>query len=202
MAENGRVGDLRYRTTENALVELPAGNGVPSSDDDLPELAAIVADLIGREMGERRRDVADLKHALHELELKVAECSGAVSVLRRGGAMRVCGTYSEGTRYEQHDVVMLNGSSFVAIRDDPGQCPGEAWRLLARAGSRGARGLSGPKGERGEPGEPAPAESGFKSLHLDRTTYTVLLSTTDGRIHELNLRGLFEQFLSDMRGGR
>jgi hypothetical protein len=202
MAENGRVGDLRYRTTENALVELPAGNGVPSSDDDLPELAAIVADLIGREMGERRRDVADLQHTIRELELKLAELGGAVGVLRHGGGLRVCGTYAEGTRYEQHDVVAVNGSSFVAQKDNPGPCPGDGWQLLASAGRRGARGFPGPKGERGERGESALAESGFMALHLDRKTYTILLSTTDGKIHELPWRGLFEQFLADVQGKR
>jgi hypothetical protein len=139
---------------------------------------------------------------VRELELKLAELTGALGVLRRGGAMRVCGTYSEGTRYEQHDLVAVDGSSFIAREDNPGRCPGAGWQLLASAGRRGARGFPGPNGERGEPGENATAEAGFMALHLDRKTYTIFLSTTDGRIHELSLRGLFEQFVSDMQGGR
>jgi hypothetical protein len=123
----------------------------------------------------------------------------AVNVLRTSKSLRVRGTFSEDARYEQLDIVAINGSSFVAIEDSPGPCPGKGWQLLASAGSRGARGFIGPKGERGERAE---AGLGFKSLHLDRATYTILLSTTDGKIHELSLRGLFQQFLADMQGKR
>jgi hypothetical protein len=104
---------------------------------------------------------ANRDHQIRELELKLAELTGALGVLRRGGAMRVCGTYSEGTRYEQHDVVAVDGSSFIAREDNSGPCPGAGWQLLASAGRRGARGFPGPKGERGEPGENATAEAGF-----------------------------------------
>jgi hypothetical protein len=133
--------------------------------------------------------------------MKIAELRGAVNVLRTGRAMRVRGTYSDAAEYKQFDVVAVNGSSFVALEDGPGDCPGTGWQLLASAGRRGARGFTGPRGERGERGEPALAESGFLALHLDREAYSVLLSTQDGRIHTLNLRPLFQKFLDDMRAG-
>jgi hypothetical protein len=153
-----------------------------------------IVEAVGDLEGQRDRQLRDL-------ELKLAEVTGALGVLRRaGGGLRVCSTYDGEGRYEQHDIVMLNGSSFIATRDNPGQCPGAGWRLLCSAGRRGERGPVGPRGERGERGENAEAGSGFLAIHLDRATYTILLSTQDGKIHELNLRGLFEQFVSDMRG--
>jgi hypothetical protein len=137
---------------------------------------------------------------IRELELKIAELVGAVRVLRTG-TFQIRGTFNPDAKYEQHDIVAVNGSSFIATRDNPGACPSTngAWQLLASAGSRGGRGPVGPRGERGER---APAESGFMAIHLDRASYTILLSTQDGKIHELNLRGLFQQFLADMQGKR
>jgi hypothetical protein len=139
---------------------------------------------------------------IRTLELKLAELTGTVSVLRSGRAMRVRGTFDEAARYEQLDVVAVNGSSFVATRDNPGRCPGEHWQLLASAGSRGARGFPGPRGERGERGEPAPAGATFKMFHLDPKDYTLSAIMSDGKMHSVSLRKLFEQFVNDVQGRR
>jgi hypothetical protein len=70
-----------------------------------------------------------------------------------GRTLRLRGTYDpNGRTYCRRDVVMLNGSSFVALRDDPGPCPGEDWQLVASAGKRGQQGLKGERGERGPAG--------------------------------------------------
>jgi hypothetical protein len=64
------------------------------------------------------------------------------------------GTWSAENTYSALDVVALNGASFVAKRDDPGECPGDGWQLMAAQGKRGQpgeRGL-GLKGDRGQPG--------------------------------------------------
>jgi hypothetical protein len=77
----------------------------------------------------------------------------------------VRGTYNKGEQYEKLDVVALNGGSFIARQDNPGDCPGPDWQLLTSPGERGERGPVGPQGERGlhgergakgEPGEPGP----------------------------------------------
>ena len=82
------------------------------------------------------------------LKLPSASAPSTCSVPARACA---CGAPSrEDAKYEQHDIVAVNGSSFIALEDSPGQCPGAGWQLLASAGSRGARGFAGPKGERGE----------------------------------------------------
>jgi hypothetical protein len=62
------------------------------------------------------------------------------------------GTYDEAIAYRRLDVVALNGGSFIALRDDPGPCPGEGWQLLA---SRGKAGKPGDPGH-GLPGKAAP----------------------------------------------
>jgi hypothetical protein len=215
-AENGRGGGLIYRTHENALVPTPAATDDGETDWSgwerwlrghlAIERAAIgdeVGDAIGELISEERaaneRVIADLKRAVREIEVKIAECSGAVNVLRTGKTMRVRGTFIPGTRYEQLDVVAMDGSSFVATEDAPGPCPGKGWQLLAKAGSRGARGFDGPRGERGDA---ATAGPGFNAFHVDPKTYILSIITTDGRVHALPLRGLFEQFVRDLREGR
>lgn len=74
---------------------------------------------------------------------------------RDGRSFSVKGTYAKGADYVTLDVVALNGASFVALRDAPGECPGADWQLLCmqgKTGKPGERGAAGPKGERGAPG--------------------------------------------------
>jgi hypothetical protein len=50
-----------------------------------------------------------------------------------GRSVRVRGTYRASDDYAALDVVALNGGSFIARRDDPGECPGEGWQSPAQA---------------------------------------------------------------------
>jgi hypothetical protein len=146
--------------------------------------------------------LAEIEAKHRELELALAKCTGALDVVGSGKVLRMRGAFSPDTDiYREFDVVMLDGSSFVAVEDRPGPCPGDGWRLLCSAGRRGQRGVPGPRGPQGEPGEPAPAVQGFKGFHVDGKNYTISLITSDGQIHSLNLRALFEQFVSDMGAG-
>jgi hypothetical protein len=52
-------------------------------------------------------------------------------------AFTVRGTFDATATYSRHDIVALNGSSFIAKRDSPGNLPGEGWQLLASVGKRG-----------------------------------------------------------------
>jgi hypothetical protein len=110
----------------------------------------------------------------------------------------VRGTYAAESTYRALDVVALNGGSFIARRDDPGQCPGEGWQLLTRQGKQGVVGEKGPPGERGPKGEPgapgAPAPI-IKSWKLDRERYIATPMMSDGKEGAtLDLRGLFEAY--------
>ena len=72
----------------------------------------------------------------------------------------VRGAWKAGNAYEALDVVMCGGSSFIALSDDPGACPGDGWQILARGGKAGPPGPRGERGERGYPGPPGAATRG------------------------------------------
>lgn len=60
------------------------------------------------------------------------------------------GLFDPAAEYRARDVIALNGSAFMAKVDNPGECPGEGWMLLA---SRGKAGKPGERGERGMEGK-------------------------------------------------
>jgi hypothetical protein len=112
---------------------------------------------------------------------------------------QVLGTYNEDTEYHRLDIVALNGSSFIAKRDDPGPCPGEGWQLLASAGRTGGRGERGPAGldGRGIKGEPGTSIVGWD---VDQGSYTATPRMSDGTCGPpLELRGFFGQFVAEAR---
>jgi hypothetical protein len=71
---------------------------------------------------------------------------------RDGRSFTIRGLWKAAGQYRALDVVALNGSSFVARVDEPGQCPGDGWQLIAAQGNRGKAGERGPKGEAGPAG--------------------------------------------------
>jgi hypothetical protein len=95
---------------------------------------------------------------------------------------------------------MVDGSSFVALKDHPGPCPGDDWQLLA---SRGSRGHQGPSGERGLPGPRGDAGASGATIvgwNIERERYVATPIMNDGSDGPpLELLGLFEQFLSEVR---
>jgi hypothetical protein len=125
---------------------------------------------------------------------------------RDGRSVRVRGTYRAGDAYEALDIVALNGGSFIARRDSPGDCPGdcpgEGWQALTLPGKRGLqgeRGLHGERGPQGQPGKSGPAIIGWE---IDSENYAVCTVLSDQtRSTPLDLRGLFEQFLMERING-
>jgi len=116
--------------------------------------------------------------------------------------MRVRGTYKQDAAYEQLDVVMKDSSSFVALKDDPGVCPGDGWQMLACSGKRGVPGEKGDPGERGQRGEMGmPGRDGVHlvSWKIDSKNYRVIGKMSDGTEKPFDLRELFEQFHSETR---
>jgi hypothetical protein len=107
---------------------------------------------------------------------------------------RVCGTYSEAEIYLQHDVVVRNGSSYIARRDSPGECPGPGWQQISMVGRTGSRGERGYTGERGAKGESGATFIGWK---IDKRNYVATPFMSDGKIGPpLHLRELFQQFFA------
>jgi hypothetical protein len=113
---------------------------------------------------------------------------------RDGGSITVRGTFDETADYRRLEVVALNGGSFIARNDAPGPCPGSGWQLLA---SQGKRGVAGEKGERGPTGL---SGATIRDWKIDRERYVATPMMSDGSEGPpLELRGLFEQFFSEVR---
>jgi len=110
--------------------------------------------------------------------------------------MRVCGTYKPDAHYDHLDVVMKDSSSFVALKDAPGVCPGADWQMRAASGRRGVAGEKGERGERGAKGDPGIKITGWK---MDRKNYRLTVTMSDGTEQPIELRELFEQFHSEAR---
>jgi hypothetical protein len=100
--------------------------------------------------------------------------------------------------YARFDVTEFDGSSFVAVRNDPG-IPGEkGWQLLSRSGHRGPPGEVGPRGRKGERGARGEATPTIVAWTLDRKNYRAVPTMSNGAQGAvLELRGLFEQFVEE-----
>jgi hypothetical protein len=108
---------------------------------------------------------------------------------RDGCSPNVRGTFRAGESYRALDIVALNGGSFVARRDDPGECPGDGWQSLTLPGKRGER---GPSGERGPAGPTGPT---VVTWRIDGECYRATPLMADGTEGpSLELGPLFEQF--------
>ena len=80
---------------------------------------------------------AQLREEIKQLELELDEVKTEVRNLPPARSPRMRGAFNPNTEYSQLDVVALNGSSFIALRDAPGACPGANWQLVASCGRRG-----------------------------------------------------------------
>jgi hypothetical protein len=109
----------------------------------------------------------------------------------------VRGTFDLAQQYSALNIVALNGSSFIARRDDPGECPGDGWQLIASAGRAGK---PGPKGERGEQGPRGLPGTSIVRGEIDRKTYTLTLILSDGGELPIPCRGFFEQYHEESDG--
>jgi hypothetical protein len=122
---------------------------------------------------------------------------------RDGILPHLCGTYDASAVYKKFDICALNGSSFIARKDDPGQCPGSGWQLHASAGRAGGRGERGEQGSRGPAGERGPKGMPGASIvgwHIDPANYAAIPLMSDGKHGPaLELREIFKQFVVDAR---
>jgi hypothetical protein len=174
----------------------------------------LVFESVGEALGQT---AAGLENRIKALELQLAEMRGAVDVLRGKGApgcFRAKGTYDSKAAYNYLDVVVKDSSSFVALRDSPGTCPGDGWQMIACGGRRG------PAGERGLQGPPGPTptfagarfshrgmeietSSGpiplFKSVSVDAENFALKFIASDDSTLTISLLKLFEAYHSQTR---
>jgi hypothetical protein len=165
----------------------------PSLPAKFPNVKAWSADTIYHE-----GEIVAFAGSTYQATKDTAHAPGSrdwICVAVAGAGFTVRGTYDDAVEYRHLDVVMLNGSSFVALKDAPGPCPGDDWQLLASRGSRGHRGPSGERGLMGLRGERGLAAPTIQSWEIDRTRYVATPIMSDGtQGPALELRALFEQF--------
>jgi hypothetical protein len=189
-----KIAELELKAAKlSGAVEVLRGSA-PTPTPRFPSVRAWAADTVYHE-----GDVVAFAGGTYQAKRDTARTPGSqdwVCLAVAGAGFTVRGTYYGGEEYRHLDVVIVNGSSFVALRDRPGPCPGEDWHLLASRGSRGSRGergLAGLTGARGEPGADAPT---IVDWHVDKATYRATPVMSNGKLGAvLDLHGLFEQFL-------
>jgi len=169
----------------------------PPPPAKFPSVTAWRADMIYHE-----REVVSFNGGCYQATKDTArapDTSDWICLAAAGAGFTVRGTYDSAEEYKRFDIVIINGSSFTALKDNPGPCPDSGdWHLLASRGSRGQRGADGERGPRGEKGEKG--QSGTDALTivswmLDRARYRAIPMMSNGKPGpELELRGLFEQF--------
>jgi integrin beta 3 len=108
------------------------------------------------------------------------------------------GTYDLAGTYAAMDMVALNGSSFIARCNNPGECPGDGWQLVASCGKAGKPGIKGDRGERGEQGPIGPT---VVDVEVDGESYTLKLIFSDGGEMPIPCRGLFDQYHREINNG-
>jgi hypothetical protein len=118
-----------------------------------------------------------------------------------GLTLNLRGRFEAYKKYHRLDVIEFDGSSFVALHDDPG-IPGDAgWQLLSGRGNRGATGEIGPRGRKGERGARGEATPTIILWMIDRKRYRAIPTMSDGKVGvPLELRELFEQFCDEAIG--
>jgi hypothetical protein len=147
--------------------------------EERERILAIVTEVIAHQQREMERTVLEMRAASRPMDG------------RDGRSLNVRGTYEPGASYFTLDIVVCDGASFIACRDNPGVCPGEHWQLIARQGKRGVPGPQGERGEKGRDGLSAPVIANWK---LDVRTRTATPIYSDGRFGPaLELGALFEQ---------
>lgn len=99
-------------------------------------------------------------------------------------SLRVRGTFSASASYDANDIVAFNGSSFAALKDAPGECPGEGWQLIASHGRRGEKGQDGKQGDKGKDGQRG---ASIIAGSFDADSMKLVLVDSDGGTVEIDM---------------
>ncbi|WP_245259731.1 hypothetical protein [Methylopila sp. 73B] len=115
-----------------------------------------------------------------------------------GQTFQVRGTFEPSSSYSRFDVVALNSSSFVALRDAPGACPGDGWQALAMGGRRGEKGPAGERGLQGIAGRDGMPGASIVGWETDLRGYVATPIMSDGSLGpQLEVRVFLERFLEE-----
>lgn len=195
--ERGEKGDPGERGADG-LPGQPGAAGERGTEGPPGKLPAVTAWAAGihyqgavvtrdGSLWQARRDTGREWHADDWEPLAVRGADGRGFVIR--------GTWSPEKTYSAHDVVACNSGSFVALKDNPGACPGPDWQLMAGPGKRGERGPPGERGAQGPKGEPGAPAPMIIDWIVDVRSYSAEPILSDGsKAAAISLRPLFEQY--------
>lgn len=96
-----------------------------------------------------------------------------------GKAWVHCGLHDPARAYEAGDVVNGETACFLALKDQPGPCPGDGWAQLA------GRGKPGPQGRNGADGAAGKSGRGIQEIFSENGRLAFLMS--DGEIETITL---------------
>ena len=188
--EAQRAIDLKLEALEQRLKAVPGK--LPVAKTWHPESVAYQSEFVSHE------------GALYQAKKDTAQTPGGadwVCVARSGRdaiTPNVRGTFSVEETYKQLDIVVCDDGAFIAKHDNPGICSGDGWQLLSRQDRPGRKGETGERGMRGERGEKGETGPSIVSWQIDRERYRASPLMSDGTVGAmLELRGLFERFLSE-----
>lgn len=186
--EARRAIDARFETLERR-VRAPGA---------LPPVKAWRQGMVVYE-GELASFGGQLYQAKMDTGLEPTDAEAWVCVTRGGrDAVQVTprGEWSVSASYGLLSLVIHQGCSFVATRDNPGQ-PGDGeggWQAVAAKGAKGDPGPRGPRGNRGDRGA-ADARVTISGWSLDAENYRACPALNNGEVGAiLDLRALFAQF--------
>jgi hypothetical protein len=108
-----------------------------------------------------------------------------------GRGFVVRGTWNPTEAYARHDLVARNASTFVALKDNPGECPGEDWQLWAGQGKTGKPGEPGQRGLQGSSAT-VPRQIGWREDVDGFQAFPIFSDGSEGPA--LSLRGFFERY--------
>jgi hypothetical protein len=106
------------------------------------------------------------------------------------------GAYDPDASYSHLNIVALDGGAFLSLRDNPGPCPGDGWRLLVARGKPGKPGEPGPRST--EPGREGKPGVGVADISVDG--FALIVSLTDGGTIVRDMRPMFEEYHAQVRG--
>jgi hypothetical protein len=201
--EFGDLLERRTRGFELKLAELTGAVDIlrgaqPPPPAQFPSVKAWQEDVVYHE-----GDIVVFAGGCYQAAKDTARAPGAqdwVCLARSGDSLTPRGAYDGRADYRCLDVIMVDGSSFVALKDHPGPCPGTDWQLLASRGSRGDRGLKGERGLPGPKGDAGASGATIRDWKLERERYVATPIMNDGSDGPpLELLGLFQQFFADVQ---
>jgi hypothetical protein len=139
------------------------------------------------------------------LELKLAELTGAVDVLRGKeppppAKFPTVKSWESDVVFHKNDIVTFCGGTYQAIKDTARVPTTEDWRCIAAGGSEGQAGPVGKRGEQGErgprglQGPPGKDALAWVDVKIDRRSFAIIAVMANGSELTIPVSELFEEY--------